>query len=83
MGDFTKNQYIGVGYLKRGALAVYRFKVGAWEKRWGGGVFEGGGLYPNAHYGKFVFIFIIFVFRLFHANESLYVFALTGPNLEN
>ena len=41
----------GYNYLKRGSLAVYKFKVGGgtWPEK-GGGVFLGG-WYPNAHYG--------------------------------
>ena len=40
-GGFTKNQYISVNCLKRGAWPVCRSKGGVtWQKR-GGGVFEG------------------------------------------
>ena len=41
MGEFTKNQYRGEDYLKKGAWRVFRFKGGPWQER-GAGVFDGG-----------------------------------------
>ena len=47
-----KNQYIGGNCLKRGgALGQFPDLGGGLGKR-EGGFFLGGGLYPNAHYGK-------------------------------
>ena len=48
-GEFTKNWYRGWGLPKRGAWTVCRFIGGSWQEK-GGGVFEGGGWYPNADY---------------------------------
>ena len=50
-GGVTKNQYIDRKYLKKGGgLGQFAdLRGGAWRKR--GGVFDGGGLIPNAHYG--------------------------------
>ena len=47
-----KNQYIGGNCLKKGGGALGQFPDlgGGLGKREGG--FWGGGLYPNAHYGK-------------------------------
>ena len=39
----------GRGLPKRGAWTVCQFRGGAWQEK-GGGAFEKGGWYPNAHY---------------------------------
>ena len=56
-----KNQYIGGHCLKRGKLGQFVGLRGggvAWQER-GGGVFEGGSWYPNAHYDYFVLFGVI------------------------
>ena len=60
--DFTKNQYEGGDYLKRGDWTVCRFNGGLGRKRggcfWGGG--GGGGWYPNAHYEVVLVLLVLF-----------------------
>ena len=49
---FTKNQYRGGGLPKKGGGVLGQFANlggGAWQEK-GGGAFEKGGWYPNAHY---------------------------------
>ena len=49
---FTKNQYRGGGLPKKGGVLGQFANLGgggAWQEK-GGGAFEKGGWYPNAHY---------------------------------
>ena len=54
-GGVLKNQNIG-GLSKKGGLGQFADLRGggAWQERWSGGIFEGRGWYPNAHYAQYM-----------------------------